>query len=891
VEAETTCLGYGKCGFIVGDELLREWDLSLIFLSWMVSVVGSSTALRVVAHIRRCSDPRWYWALVMMAGVSFGGLAVWSMHQTGMHALTLKARAVDGRLEAVHIEYTLSLTLGSIFASSVLGGLGVWILTARRIERRKNLDKEFFCRLLISAGVVAGGICAMHYMGMLSVHGPVKMTWHPGVLLLSFVIAFAVSALGLGMLLLFPEQAMMHALAATLMACGVCSMHYTGMYAATYTLQKRDTSITGENGLNISGLSVVICGLMVNLVVSIPVQYYSERQRRAHAKDLEQCVDISTRVADALVNYDLERASLIFGTSTGKENKTLMPLHLLLRNLAIYRAFLPNALFDKTRSCVAECPNDLLAKELNFAVVSPFDIDTIISRLRDPSYTIPEFAKNVIAAFPELRLYNLEDCGMMSSGHTATEEYQRTMGALYTVFALMRLDIDGKNLISFGIDAHGHARTRPEDDDVTGDKKLRFLNTMEWNRLMDLMMRAGIFVCDYDGSIVDVQQERALAMITLTVIHDIMKNTLLLPEVQARHAPFLGQYPEGDIITDHDQALAYILEHYPTLLPSYHFLTPGQRAPVLFTQAKMNFNNGWLVQGEAPPGAVFREFKAAITQGRAQESDVSFYFVHWLTDLAGAHPFGERPWPGAEKLTVQLPMHVLTAFLKSFKFVERLAHSGEVKVMEDYLNSRVQELQLVIPRDLINSRIACARLALMAQGFEADIISQMESLCADDREVLTHEMALTACKEAFDAAPTTAKPKQQGPAILVYYAPALLQKAGKQHAAAGLSVLAAVFRAARVIFPFNVAHFEHTCVVRIDAMKALTPPDIQKNMPWVLKWVSGTAAEAVCGPAAMLERSLPVNDMAKSTPMKTVREIVGAQSAELHIAPFTMLAL
>eukprot|EP00971_Amphidinium_carterae_P051437 1013110-Amphidinium_carterae.1 len=42
---------------------------------------------------------------------------------------------------------------------------------------------------------------------------------------------------------------------------------------------------------------------------------------------------------------------------------------------------------------------------------------------------------------------------------------------------------------------------------------------------------------------------------------------------------------KGDQVTDHDLALAYILENYPALLPSFKYLTPAQRAPVLFTQA------------------------------------------------------------------------------------------------------------------------------------------------------------------------------------------------------------------------------------------------------------------------------------------------------------------
>jgi hypothetical protein len=114
-------------------------------------------------------------------------------------------------------------------------------------------------------------------------------------------------------------------------------------------------------------------------------------------------------------------------------------------------------------------------------------------------------------------------------------------------------------------------------------------------------------------------------------------------------------YKSGDTVNDHDVALAYVLEHFPHLLPSYHGLEPSLRAPILFTQGKMGFNNGWLVQGEAPPGALFRQFKKIITEGNASAADVNLYFVHWLTDLAGAEVYGNKPWPGAEKLPRSFP--------------------------------------------------------------------------------------------------------------------------------------------------------------------------------------------------------------------------------------------
>ena len=46
----------------------------------------------------------------------------------------------------------------------------------------------------------------------------------------------------------------------------------------------------------------------------------------------------------------------------------------------------------------------------------------------------------------------------------------------------------------------------------------------------------------------------------------------------------------------------------------------------------------WPRQAEAPPGALFDTMKAVIADGAASSSDIAFYFVHWVTDLAGAVP-------------------------------------------------------------------------------------------------------------------------------------------------------------------------------------------------------------------------------------------------------------
>eukprot|EP00966_Prymnesium_polylepis_P255677 5907238-Prymnesium_polylepis.1 len=93
---------------------------------------------------------------------------------------------------------------------------------------------------------------------------------------------------------------------------------------------------------------------------------------------------------------------------------------------------------------------------------------------------------------------------------------------------------------------------------------------------------------------------------------------------------------------------------------------------------------GWLVQAEAPPGALFDTFKAIVESGAVDNSMIAFYFVHWLTDLGGAVP---TPLEGAVKFVVQFPLTVLTSFIKSFPLVQRLADVSQTELMEECLHN------------------------------------------------------------------------------------------------------------------------------------------------------------------------------------------------------------
>jgi len=494
----------------------------------------------------------------------------------------------------------------------------------------------------------------------------------------------------------------------------------------------------------------------------------------------------------------------------------------------------------------------------------------IAQSVLDKKYTLAKFSED-LAAFPEMHLYLLdhtkemteEDAhraakmDMMSSGRTIGDEYQRTIGTFYAIFWLLRLHMDGKEGFCFGVDDAWvpYSSTAVNDERLyPADKRLLFYQKGNWSYFEKLMRDAKLLSEDRRGR-VQVNEKRVVSLLALTAIHDIMKMDMILPRVQEQHSPFRG-YTVGDTVGDHDHALSYVMAHYPHLLPSFRGLDEDERRAVEFTQCRLQFNHGWFVQGEAPPGAVFtclkEVLKAESVHGRINKEDLALYFVHWLTDLAGAEP---TPLGGCEKFVIKFPMVVLSSFLRSFEFVERIVDETETQVMEEYLKMRWCE-NVPSPGKLPTGDCAVAKMRLlcMAQMNAGIVLRAMDEVCVEDKTVLYAEMALTGCagqSYSADMCPKEARESPHGPAFLIYYGPAFLQNMGNDSPAAKVRMLAEIYRRARVLWPAQAEKVAQSVTIRIDCIKEISVADMRKAALGGDKWVIAKRNET----EAFVERS------------------------------------
>ena len=295
-----------------------------------------------------------------------------------------------------------------------------------------------------------------------------------------------------------------------------------------------------------------------------------------------------------------------------------------------------------------------------------------------------------------------------------------------------------------------------------------------------------------------------------------------------------------------------MLEHHGACLPSFAALPAAQQRSVRFTQSKMGFNHGWLVQAEAPPGALFSSFKKLIDDEGVDSADIAFYFVHWLTDLAGAVP---TPLEGSTQFAVRFPQPVLASFLRSIPLVQRLATKSETELFEAFLVEWWPNDKLGPPPEG-DDAIALMRLMVQVQTPEDQrkLREAYGRLPSESRVTLAREMALTAVDgQVYQRTPCWGS---AGPALLVYYSPALLRGCHDEPLAA-LQILAEVYAAARTMFPTVAGAAGHHATVLVDQLKALKTVGAilkvyEKGTCWVLMRTGSSEAAVEAHPLPAL---------------------------------------
>ncbi|AWV05979.1 MHYT domain-containing protein [Marilutibacter maris] len=186
----------------------------LVVLSYLVSVLGSFTALQLAVAIPAATGPAQRLRAIVAAGVAMGGGAIWAMHFIAMLACNMD----------IPVAYDVALTTLSALIGMVSCMLGLSIAGSGVFGWGK----------LVVAGVFMGlGVTGMHYTGMAAMMMPANAVYDTALVAASATIAVVASIVALW--LAFNLRGAMQMFGSALvMGIAVCGMHYTGMAAASF---------------------------------------------------------------------------------------------------------------------------------------------------------------------------------------------------------------------------------------------------------------------------------------------------------------------------------------------------------------------------------------------------------------------------------------------------------------------------------------------------------------------------------------------------------------------------------------------------------------------------------------------------------------------------------
>lgn len=189
-----------------------DWNYLLVFISVLVAVIGSLTAMTHAERMRQSTGKAAN--LWMSIGAFTLGLTIWSMHFIGMLAFHIDTS----------LNFDLSLTLASVLPATIAAFIGFHELRTQDINFRR----------IFIAGVVMGiGIAMMHYTGMAALRMFPAIHYPKWYFFLSILIAIVASW---GALLImyqgkYPSipRFLRFGLGSVVMGVAISGMHYTAM--------------------------------------------------------------------------------------------------------------------------------------------------------------------------------------------------------------------------------------------------------------------------------------------------------------------------------------------------------------------------------------------------------------------------------------------------------------------------------------------------------------------------------------------------------------------------------------------------------------------------------------------------------------------------------------
>jgi NO-binding membrane sensor protein with MHYT domain len=235
-----------------GPTLVGTYDYRLVILSVSIAVLAAYASLdlagRIVSYRGRVR------VLWLAGGASAMGFGIWSMHYVGMLAYTLP----------VEVRYDWPTVLISLLAAVSASSVALFIVSR---------DALLPTRTVISGILMGAGIAAMHYIGMEAMRLRAMCHYSLPMVGLSVVLAVTISLVAIWLTFRLRNQTSAVSFrkigTALVMGLAIPIMHYTGMFAVTFTSMNVNPDVS--HSLRISDLGVAAIILVTITILGLTI--------------------------------------------------------------------------------------------------------------------------------------------------------------------------------------------------------------------------------------------------------------------------------------------------------------------------------------------------------------------------------------------------------------------------------------------------------------------------------------------------------------------------------------------------------------------------------------------------------------------------------------------
>lgn len=228
-----------------------NYNPGVVALSFLIASFASYVSLDLAKRVR--SQDRSIARAWLICGSVAMGTGIWSMHFMGMLALSMP------------------FEVGFSYITTALSWLAAVLASA--IALSVASFSELTLRRLIGGSLAMGaGICVMHYTGMASLELAPGIQWDGLLVFASILIAVSASAAAL--LIFFRlrqlsgrKELQWQIFAALLMGAAICGMHYTGMAAASFSLDSVCLSADQLGGRSLGLLVTAASSILMSVTM------------------------------------------------------------------------------------------------------------------------------------------------------------------------------------------------------------------------------------------------------------------------------------------------------------------------------------------------------------------------------------------------------------------------------------------------------------------------------------------------------------------------------------------------------------------------------------------------------------------------------------------------